>query len=111
MSGEGVIAQAAAVAAAPVRSALARNRHIVSLSFFLMVNIGRRTLLDPRRRFTESDYDAFIRRVASNPTARNVKLADLRDDSDISRIAEPAEKDWKRIDTTAGGQAGRPGST
>jgi len=46
----------------------------------------------------ENDYDAFIRRVAPNPTARKVKLADLRDNSDISRIAEPTAKDWQRIE-------------
>ena len=44
------------------------------------------------------DYDAFIRRVAPNPIARKVKLADLRDNSDLSRIAQPTEKDWRRIE-------------
>lgn len=44
------------------------------------------------------DYDAFIRRVAPNPIARKVKLADLRDNSDLTRIAQPAEKDRQRIE-------------
>ncbi len=44
------------------------------------------------------DYDAFIGRVAPNPLARSVKLADLRDNSDIIRIAQPTEKDWKRLE-------------
>lgn len=44
------------------------------------------------------DYEAFIRRVAPNPIAREVKLADLRDNSDLSRIAEPTEKDRARIE-------------
>ena len=44
------------------------------------------------------DYEAFIRRVAPNPIAREVKLADLRDNSDLTRIAEPTEKDRARID-------------
>jgi (p)ppGpp synthase/HD superfamily hydrolase len=43
------------------------------------------------------DYEAFIRRVAPNPIAREVKLADLRDNSDLSRIAEPTERDRDRI--------------
>jgi (p)ppGpp synthase/HD superfamily hydrolase len=43
------------------------------------------------------DYEAFIRRVATNPIAREVKLADLRDNSDLSRIAEPTERDRERI--------------
>jgi (p)ppGpp synthase/HD superfamily hydrolase len=51
-----------------------------------------------RRPEEENDYDAFIRRVAPNPLARTVKLADLRDNCDISRIAQPTEKDWRRIE-------------
>jgi (p)ppGpp synthase/HD superfamily hydrolase len=43
------------------------------------------------------DYEAFIRRVAPNPIAREVKLADLRDNSDLSRIAEPTDRDRERI--------------
>jgi (p)ppGpp synthase/HD superfamily hydrolase len=46
----------------------------------------------------DEDYDAFIRRLAPNPIAREVKLADLRDNSDLSRIAEPTEKDRTRIE-------------
>ena len=44
------------------------------------------------------DYEAFIRRVAPNMLARQVKLADLRDNSDLSRIAQPTEKDRLRIE-------------
>ena len=44
------------------------------------------------------DYEPFIRRVAMNPIAREVKLADLRDNSDLSRIAVPTEKDRERIE-------------
>lgn len=44
------------------------------------------------------DYDEFIRRVAPNPIARKVKLADLRDNSDLSRIAEPTNRDRERIE-------------
>jgi (p)ppGpp synthase/HD superfamily hydrolase len=44
------------------------------------------------------DYEAFIRRVAPNPIARKVKLADLGDNSDLSRIAQPTERDLERIE-------------
>jgi (p)ppGpp synthase/HD superfamily hydrolase len=50
-----------------------------------------------KREHEEDDYEAFIRRAALNPIAREVKLADLRDNSDLSRIAEPTERDRKRI--------------
>jgi hypothetical protein len=43
-------------------------------------------------------YEAFIRRVAPNPVAREVTPADLRDNSDLSRIAEPTERDRARIE-------------
>jgi (p)ppGpp synthase/HD superfamily hydrolase len=50
-----------------------------------------------KRAEEEDDYEAFIRRLAPNPLAREVKLADLRDNSDLSRIAAPTERDRERI--------------
>jgi (p)ppGpp synthase/HD superfamily hydrolase len=50
-----------------------------------------------KRTEEENDYEAFIRRVAPNPVAREVKLADLRDNSDLRRIAEPTDRDRERI--------------
>jgi len=45
----------------------------------------------------ESVYMAFIRRAAANPIGRKVKLADLEDNMDITRIANPTDKDRNRI--------------
>lgn len=45
----------------------------------------------------EEPYETFIRRAALNPIARLVKLADLEDNMDLSRIAKPTEKDHLRI--------------
>ena len=44
------------------------------------------------------DYEDFARRAAANPIGRNVKLADLTDNCDLSRIAEPTEVDYQRIE-------------
>jgi (p)ppGpp synthase/HD superfamily hydrolase len=44
------------------------------------------------------DYEAFVRRAATNPIGRRVKLADLDDNSDLSRIAMPSERDFRRIE-------------
>jgi primosomal protein N'' len=44
------------------------------------------------------DYDSFARRAAANPIGRQVKLADLRDNCDLSRIATPTERDTQRIE-------------
>ena len=36
-------------------------------------------------------------RAAANPIARAVKLADVTDNMDLSRIADPSEKDFARL--------------
>jgi len=37
----------------------------------------------------EDEYMAFVARAAANPIGRAVRLADLRDNCDLSRIPEP----------------------
>jgi (p)ppGpp synthase/HD superfamily hydrolase len=44
------------------------------------------------------DYEAFARRAAANPIGRRVKLADLKDNCDVSRISRPTAKDHERIE-------------
>lgn len=43
-------------------------------------------------------YNQYILRAASNPIGRRVKLADLEDNCDLSRIANPTRPDQERID-------------
>ncbi|BBH34409.1 metal-dependent phosphohydrolase [Pseudomonas sp. St290] len=43
-------------------------------------------------------YQAFIERAARDPIARRVKLADLAENSDLSRIGEPSQKDLDRLE-------------
>ena len=45
----------------------------------------------------EESYEAFVLRAASNSIGRRVKLADLEDNSDLSRIANPTARDHERI--------------
>jgi hypothetical protein len=42
-------------------------------------------------------YDAFVARAAVDPIGRRVKLADLEDNSDLSRIANPTDRDRQRV--------------
>lgn len=42
-------------------------------------------------------YDAFVRRAAANPLARTVKLADIDDNVDLSRIPHPGPEDMARL--------------
>lgn len=42
-------------------------------------------------------YDDFILRAAANPIARKVKLADLQDNLDLSRIQNPTDRDFALV--------------
>ncbi len=43
-------------------------------------------------------YEEFVLRAASNPIGRRVKLADLLDNSDLSRISKTTLKDYERLE-------------
>jgi (p)ppGpp synthase/HD superfamily hydrolase len=42
-------------------------------------------------------YNQFIVRAAANPIGRRVKLADLEDNCDLSRLASPTRQDQDRM--------------
>ncbi len=42
-------------------------------------------------------YEAFIQRLKPNPLARKVKLADLADNMDLSRLPDPKPRDHQRL--------------
>lgn len=44
------------------------------------------------------DYFKYIEGIKANKIARAVKIADLRDNSNLSRIKNPTDKDIKRIE-------------
>jgi hypothetical protein len=44
------------------------------------------------------EYEDFVRRAVANPIGGRVKLADLLDNIDLSRIAAPSERDFQRIE-------------
>lgn len=46
----------------------------------------------------DETYADFIARIARNPLATRVKNADMRDNMDLSRIPNPADKDRARVD-------------
>jgi (p)ppGpp synthase/HD superfamily hydrolase len=53
--------------------------------------------LDALTRREGESYADFIERVAGNPLARRVKLADLADNMDASRLLEITPKDRERL--------------
>ncbi|RYG67267.1 HD domain-containing protein [bacterium] len=46
----------------------------------------------------KDDYMKAIRRLSSNPIARRVKLGDLADNLDLSRLPSPTERDIARME-------------
>lgn len=43
------------------------------------------------------EYSNYIARIKENPIARAVKIADLRDNMNLSRIQNPTPKDYERV--------------
>lgn len=50
----------------------------------------------PEEQGTVEGYARFVARAGANPLARSVKLADLRDNMDLSRIPMPTDRDRER---------------
>ena len=44
-----------------------------------------------------SEYEVYIKRLAENPIARKVKMADMRDNMNILRIPKLSDKDLERL--------------
>ena len=58
-------------------------------------------VIDGVRAVTKIDgesYEAFIARAALDPVGKAVKLADLAENSDLSRIDRPTQKDLERVE-------------
>lgn len=51
------------------------------------------------------DYEDYVRRIADNPLARKVKLADLADNMRLDRIPNPTPKDLERLEKYREAQA------
>ncbi|MFD1291476.1 hypothetical protein ACFQ5B_17425, partial [Laceyella putida] len=49
-------------------------------------------------RQNDETYEQFIERIAHNPLAIQVKLADLEENMDLSRISEPTPKHFQRLE-------------
>ena len=49
------------------------------------------------RRDSES-YEEFVLRAKAHPIGRRVKMADLEDNSDVTRLSEITERDQARLD-------------
>lgn len=43
-------------------------------------------------------YEEFVLRAGLDPIGRRVKIADLEDNSDLTRIDAPTERDLRRVE-------------
>lgn len=57
-----------------------------------------KTTLTLLNHHTASSREEYINRISTNFLALKVKLNDLRNNLDITRIPEPTEKDYARIE-------------
>lgn len=51
-----------------------------------------------KRKGKGEPYEDFVARAARDPIGRRVKRADLVDNMDLSRISNPTERDYQRIE-------------
>jgi len=66
---------------------------LVTLGFSSrVVNALRLLTHDPA-----DDYQVYVKKIATNPDATRIKLEDLRDNSDITRLKGLREKDFERM--------------
>ncbi len=56
------------------------------------------TVLEALTKRQGESYEDFISRVLENETACRVKLADLADNMDLSRLQAPSEEDFQRVE-------------
>lgn len=54
--------------------------------------------VDALTRREGEDYFDFVLRAGAHPLARPVKVADLRDNLDLTRIAAPTQRDYDRCE-------------
>jgi hypothetical protein len=43
-------------------------------------------------------YDDFIKRCALNPDAKQIKMEDIKDNSDVTRLKGLRQKDFERLE-------------
>ncbi|WP_430885164.1 GTP pyrophosphokinase [Fusibacter sp. JL216-2] len=55
-------------------------------------------ILDLLTKKEQEDYSTFIDRISKNETACRVKIADLQDNMNLSRIKSPSIEDKKRVE-------------
>jgi hypothetical protein len=67
--------------------------NLISVGFSAAVLVALQAITKRKR----ESYENYIQRVIANPLALRVKIADMKDNMDLSRIPHPTEKDKARL--------------
>lgn len=70
------------------------KEHLLDMGFPYEIVEAVELLSKPR----QEDYLSYVARVGENELAKEVKIADLEDNMDTSRLKEITEKDLKRVE-------------
>lgn len=54
--------------------------------------------IDTIKKKKNESYEEYVKKVAENPLARKVKIADLKHNSDLTRLKKITEKDIARVE-------------
>ena len=71
------------------------------VTFELLEKEFSKTVIDALRLLTHEkhvEYMEYVKKIKENPIAKKVKLADLRHNSDVTRLVEVKSKDINRIE-------------
>lgn len=72
----------------------------ITFEFFKEKGIDE-SLIDTLRLLTHEktiSYEDYIKQIATDPLAIQVKLADLKDNSNLDRLKEKTDKDYQRLE-------------
>lgn len=70
----------------------------VDAPMFEELSMAERDALDAISKRPGEEYVDYLKRVAANPIARRVKIADIADNMDLDRIADPGPADYARVE-------------
>lgn len=71
---------------------------VLSLTYRLALTERQQVILYLVTHDKEDSYDDYIRAIAVNEDAKRIKLADLKDNSDITRLKGLRKKDFDRLE-------------
>lgn len=70
----------------------------VDAPMFEELSMAERDALDAISKRPGEEYADYLKRVAANPIARRVKIADIADNMDLGRIPDPGPADYARVE-------------